>query len=200
MARKGGEKLNKISAFKILSILLVISLVSVVSYSYGASKIQVGDGHKDPSVSYNVYVFKDGIEIDEAGNTITDIGETWLRSWLGSAGADNTTARSAAQYISLSNDGSASAAWTELPTEIAADGFTRAVGDVVEWTNSGDAAFNVTKTFTASGTQELQTAGLQWDDLAESDNNLFAAADFTQTTFNSDDTLTITWVITVNAN
>jgi hypothetical protein len=74
------------------------------------------------------------------------------------------------------------------------------LGTVVAWENSGDRAFNVSKQFTATGTQQLQTAGLQWNDTPVSDNNLFASADFTQTTFNSADTLTITWVITVNAN
>jgi hypothetical protein len=147
-----------------------------------------------------MYVFKDGLLISESGNLITDLGEDWIRDWVGLAGAGNTTARSAAMYISLSNDASPSASWTKLPNEVAANGFTRAVGDVAEWDNSGDAAFNVTKTFTATGTQQLQCAGLNYLVTAESDNNLFAAAAFTQTTFNADDTLTITWSITINAN
>lgn len=198
--------MNKKTFAKLLSIMLVVSLCSFVAYSLGSNSsvgvapAQLTTGHRDPSVSYNVYVFKDGVQVAESGNTITDIGEDWICDWIGLAGADNTTARSAAQYISLSNDGSASAAWTVLPGEVNANGFTRAVGTVTPWVNGGDSAFNVTKTFTASDTQQLQTAGLNWDDVAESDNNLFAAADFTQTTFSSGDTLTITWVITVNAN
>jgi hypothetical protein len=132
-----------------------------------------------------------------SGNLITDIGELYVRNILG---FDNVTNHNATKWISLSNDGSPAVGWTELTTEVNANGFSRALGTVVAWENSGDRAFNVSKQFTATGTQQLQTAGLQWNDTPVSDNNLFAGADFTQTTFNSADTLTITWVITVNAN
>lgn len=190
---EGGEKLNKLT--KILTVTLIAALAFTIGYAVNPIAV-----HQNPSVSYNVQVFKDGIQISEAGNVITDIGEDWIADWIGLAGADNTTARSAAQWISLSNDASPDASWTKLTNEVAANGFTRALGDVAAWTNSGDSAFNVTKTFTATGTQQLQCAGLNWAETAESDNNLFACAAFTQTTFNSGDTLTITWSITINAN
>lgn len=204
-ARIGGEWLNKKTFAKVLSVLLMVSLCSFVAYSYGlgtnnSAAVDNGYQHKDPSVSYNVYVFKDGVQVAESGNTITNIGEQWIQSWAGLSGEGNTTSRNATQYISLSNDGSAAAAWTVLPGEVNANGFSRALGDVTGWINSGDYAYNVTKTFTGTGTQQLQTAGLNWAGVAGSDNNLFACADFTQTTFNAGDTLTITWVITVNAN
>jgi hypothetical protein len=131
-----------------------------------------------------------------SGNLITDIGENFAGN--ATFGLDGN---STSWAISLSNDGSSSAAWTELPTEVAANGFSRAVGENVgPWANSGDWAMNITHTFTASGSQQLQTAGLQWSTTGESDNNLFAAADFPQTPFEASDTLTVTWVITVNAN
>lgn len=156
--------------------------------------------HKNPQIQWNVYAFSDGILIGEAaGNLITDIGEAWLRDWAGSS-AGNTTSRDGARYISLTNTGSPAADWTKLNSEVTANGFDRNEGTVTWWTNSGDAAFNVTKTFTATGTQQLQTAGLNWVATDDSDNNLFAAATFTQTTFNAGDTLTITWVITFDAN
>jgi hypothetical protein len=116
------------------------------------------------------------------------------------SGAANTTSRNATQWISLSNVGTPLQTWTVLTTEVDANGFDRQLGTVVAWTNAGDSAFNVTKTFTATGTQQLQTAGLNWNGQSLSDNNLFACAAFTQTTFNSGDTLTITWTITVDAN
>lgn len=159
--------------------------------------------HKNPSITANVEITENVGGLSStlySGNVITDIGETYVASWLGSCGSGNTTARNATQWISLSNDGSAADTWTEHPNEVAANNFTRALGTVATWTNSGDDAFNVTYTFMASGTQQLQTAGLHWSGVSDSNNNLFAVADFTQTTFNSGDTLTIKWSITVNAN
>ncbi len=97
---------------KLFAIVLTIALVcSFTSFTLGYMVEAPTAEHWNPTVSYNVFVLKDGVQIAESGNTITDIGETWLRSWVGLCGEDNTTARSAAQYISLSNDGSASAAW-----------------------------------------------------------------------------------------
>lgn len=188
----GGEKTNK-------KTLAVVSLVFILGFTIGVA-VNPLRMHFDPKVNVEMYITKgEGTGVSTtltSGNLITDIGENFAGNATFGLDANSTS-----WAISLSNDGSASAAWTELPVEIAANGFTRAVGaNVGPFDNSGDWALNVTHTFTCTGTQQLQTAGLQWDDTASSDNNLFAAADFTQTTFNADDTLTVTWVITFNAN
>ena len=133
----------------------------------------------------------------ESGNLITNIGEQYVRNIIG---FDNVTNNNATKWISLSNVGSPLVTWTELDTEVNANGFSRALGTVAAWANGTDFAYNVSNKFTASGSQQLQTAGLQWNDTPVSDNNLFAAATFTQTTFASGDNLTITWVITWDAN
>lgn len=155
--------------------------------------------HFDPKVNVYMEVVKgEGAGATAtlySGNLITDIGENYTRDACLTLDGNTTE-----WAISLSNVGNPLVSWTELDTEVAANGFTRAAGDVVVWTNGGDSAFNVTHTFTASGTQQLQTAGLNWDDTAESDGNLFAAATFTQTTFEASDTLTVKWIITFNAN
>lgn len=173
--------------------------IAVLAFSIGALASPTIQKHFDPSVNVYMTIHKGEAAGTTAtlssGNLITDIGEYFAGN--ATFGLD---ANATAWAISLSNDGSAAAAWTELPTEVAANGFSRAQGENVVWSNSGDWAMNVTWTFTASGTQQLQTAGLQWSTTGESDNNLFAAADFTQTTFEASDTLTVTWVITFNAN
>lgn len=179
---------------------IILLVTSIMMFSLGLTIAPTFLDHKNPQVQWNVYVLKDGVQIGEAaGNLITNIGETWLRDWAGSS-AGNTTSRDGARYISLCNTASPDATWTKLTSEVTANGFDRAEGTVAWWTNSNDAAFNVTKTFTATGTQQLQTAGLNWVATDDSDNNLFAAAAFTQTTFNNGDTLTITWTITFDAN
>lgn len=179
--------------------ILAAVLIAVLAFSIGYLANPIYQ-HFDPKVNVKMYITKGegpGASATlQSGNLITDIGETFI----GEAAILGTDAN-ATWAISLSNDGSSSAAWTELPVEVAANGFSRAAAEEsAVWSNGGDWAINYTYTFTASGTQQLQTAGLQWDDTGESDLNLFAAADFTQTTFESSDTLTVTWVITVNAN
>lgn len=173
------------------------ALTAILAFSLGFA-LQNYAVHHNPQVNVYMEIVKgegSGVSATLAsGNLITDIGENFIGNCTLGLESNGTWA------ISLSNVGSPLAAWTELDTEVNANGFTRAEGTVTVWSNSGDYAFNVTKTFTASGTQQLQTAGLQWDDTAESDNNLLAAATFTQTTFEASDTLTVTWVVTFNAN
>jgi len=182
---------------------VAVMLIATLAFSLGLviSNVSV---HFNPQVNVYMEITKGEASGATAtlasGNLITDIGENYIRDNVASDGVTFTNETVAVWSISLSNVGSPSASWTELDTEVAANGFERATGTVAGWVNGGDCAFNVTKTFTASGTQQLQTAGLQWDDTGESDNNLFAAATFTQTTFATSDTLTVTWVITFNAN
>lgn len=179
--------------------LVVIMCIMFASGFFFASSIQ--EIHKNPKINYNVIVLKDGTQIgDYQGNTITDIGETFIRDWTGLAGSGNTTSRTAVQYISLSNDASPLQTWTKLPNEVASNGFDRQLATVVGWTNAGDSAWNLTKDFTCTGTQTLQTAGAQWSATGSSDGNLFACASFTQTAFSAGDHLTIIWVFTIDAN
>lgn len=183
---------------QIVGILLVTVLCSTF-FGYSL-KMELGTGHVDPKAKANVYIFAEtskGTILLNPGNQIQDIGDSYVASWTGLCGTGNTTARNATQWISLSNSALPAQSATQLTSEIAANGFTRAIGTVSAlWLNGADYAFNVTKTFTATGTQQLQVAGLQWSGVASSDGNLFAAASFTQTTFNTNDNLTITWSIT----
>ena len=154
--------------------------------------------HRSPKMSLNVFVFKETAEGKEtlaSGNVITDIGEDFVRDDLSAGGTVNAT-----KWISLSNDASPVQTWTKLPNELAASGFTRALGSVTQWTSGTDYAYNVTKKFTATGAVTAQCAGLQWAVTASSDNNLFACAAFTQTTFAANDNCTIVWMIVIDAN
>jgi len=174
---------------------LTLTLIAVLAFSIGYLTNPLIQ-HFDPKVNVELYISENAgpSVLMYSGNLITDIGEYFIGNCT--IGLDSN----ATWAISLSNVGSPLAAWTELDTEVAANGFNRTAAQEVRWTNGGDWAINFTYTFTASGSQQLQTAGLQWDATEESDNNLLAAATFTQTTFESADTLTVTWVITVNAN
>lgn len=156
--------------------------------------------HRDPSVKANVYVFKEtpqGKDLIVSGNVITDIGERYVRNILG---FDNETAHNATKWISLGNS-TVGQAKTKLDTEATSTGFTRAVGSVVAWVNSGDYAYNVTKKFTATGNIQVNASGLQWSGVSNSDNNLFAVASLGGAqSFQNNWNCTIIWVITWNAN
>lgn len=125
-------------------------------------------------------------------NLITDIGADRLRGFLnGSVISGETIAN-----MSLSDDGSAaSAAWTELPVEIAANGLERATGTMA---NNGTGAFNITYTWTASASQDCQLIGTHWDDTGELDGNLFSALKFTQQTLLVNDELEAVYSVEIS--
>jgi len=179
----------------ILSVCLTSAWWSLDAWSFS---------HRDPTMRANVYVtiqqrFGTRQINQRVGNLITDIGERYVRNILG---WDNVTNNNATQWISLSNDATPLDTWTELPGEVDnTNGFGRAANDTcVAWMNGTDYAYNVTNTFQGTGTQQLQCAGLNWNGTLQSDENLFAAVSFTQTTFENGDNLTITWVITWDGN
>lgn len=153
----------EISKNKFIAILLVAIIVSSSAALYTKESVY---GHKDPSAKANVYIFAEkstGTELLSNGNQIQDIGDVFVTSLVGLAGTANTTSRNATQWISLSNSALPAKSATQLTSEIDANGFSRALGTVSAiWLNGADYAFNVTKTFTATGTQQLQVAGLQW--------------------------------------
>lgn len=127
-------------------------------------------------------------------NLITNLGANRLRGYLNGSDPGTTTIAN----LSLSNDaGVASAAWTELPVEIAANGLDRAtaVGGVV---NNGTGAFNITHTWTASASQSAQLIGTHWNSTDELDGNLFSALKFTQQNLLVNDQLKAVYSVTIS--
>ncbi len=186
---------KKVAVIYAVSMLLVFSITFASSY-YLFTPGSMKHGYASPSV--NLYLTMEtgmGIYDVPIGNVITDIGENQTRTRMSTADTYVAT-----KYISLSNDASADASWTKLPNEATTAGAGRATGDVVEWTNSGDAAFNVTATFNFSGDITLKAIGLHWSATPESDNNLFACANFAETAFANNWNMTATWVVTFDAN
>jgi len=195
---------------------LHLATVILLSFSlgFGATFVAVNypswfsQGHRDPQFSSNViFVFKDAsgvCEESESGNLITNIGETMVRNLLG---FNNISSYAPLKYISLGN-GTVATTLTKLTVEPTTNGFNRTEGTPVSWNNGTDSAFNVTVTFIVSGLGvgeyiSVQSAGLHWNETDESDNNMFACAYLTDSTyhqFTNGSTCTVTWVITVDAN
>jgi len=175
----------------------VIAAMAISALTIGAI-IGSGAGQvglvETPSFSGNLLVTvetESGITTHEVQNVVVTIGKTRVKDFLkdGTGGAENAT-----KYISLSNDASPAAGWTNLPNELDSDGLARVEGEV---TNVSTTEFTVDNKFTATGTVTVQCAGLNWG--AENDHStLWAAATFTQTALSENDNITITWTVTHN--
>ena len=125
-------------------------------------------------------------------NLITDIGANRIRGLLNGSIANPATIAN----LSLSDSvDSASAAWTELPAEIAANGLERATGTMA---NNGTGAFNITYTWTATASQDCQLIGTHWDETGELDGNLFSALDFAQQTLLVNDQLQAVYSVEIS--
>ena len=137
--------------------------------------------------------YRDGelLSQEYGAGILSNIGKDWIEQQLAASdGAEE------ALYCADSNDASApSAAWTELPNEIAANGLDRQAG---AYTSTGVGTWNVSVTKPVTGTQSTQLWGLHWDAADESDNNLLAI-DGTPAQKNCDDgdSLKETWQIAV---
>ena len=161
--------------------------------SSGAANTFTLDGY----VTVDAYHYDEATETyvlfyhDEGSNVITNIGKDWIEDQLGDSPATDP-----AKWISLSNDGSSLATWTQLPTELNNDnGMGRWVG---AYASTGVGVWTITYQFTATGAVTVQTTGLQWSVTLQNDNDLMAAKDFTQVTLANGDKLTVTWTLTLS--
>lgn len=136
---------------------------------------------------------------DEGSNVITVIGIDFIAKQLSGA----ASATDVAKWISLSNDTDdpPPAAWEQLggvsDTEITTLGMARTVGNYNH--TGGTNTYTVDAIFTATGAVTVQQTGLQWVATPGSDGDLMAANHFTSVDLTTDDTLTITWTITLSS-
>jgi hypothetical protein len=138
-----------------------------------------------------VSVTRDGQEIyhSEDHNLITSAGKDFIAAQVGGAGGTAT-----AQYIALTNTAITPAAGdTSLSGEISTNGLGRALGTYAH--TAGTNTFTISKTFTATGSQSAQAAGLF---TASSSGTMMAENTFTSVSLAANDQLTITWTITLS--
>lgn len=123
-------------------------------------------------------------------NVITTAGRDFLHS---QGYATSGIGSNGLNYIALSNDTlTETSASTTLSNEIAANGLTRAQGTVSHTT--GTNTTTVSKVFTATGSQAAQKAALF---TASSSGTMNHALAFTQRSLVTNDTLTLTFTITL---
>jgi hypothetical protein len=180
----GGEKTQKMKAVQTCGI--VVALLCAFLAGYLVAPVEQRGWRANVFVGYEL--FGGSTELS-THNVVTDIGEAQIRT-RGSTGATYV----AFSYISIGN-ATAGQTLTQLTTQ-----YARELGAVVDWTNAGDSAFNVTYMWTFSETVNLNCAGNHW--ASSGDGNMGAVAGFPSgaQTFNSGENLTVRWVWTVNAN
>lgn len=201
--RGGGEGLQmEISKTWIAITLTLCLLTGVSTYIFTQGP---GYRHTQPNLQANVYVLKESLGQRQdlsTPNVICNIGGQYVRNALafGNISGSGTNIINRTTCISMGN-ATVAATLTKLTTEATTANFTRvnASSTTVAWYNTTGNfyAFNVSYTFTASATLRLNAVGLHWDSTSDSDSNMFACAAITETTFNSGDTATLTWVITI---
>lgn len=92
---------------------------------------------------------------------------------------------------------------TDLTTELASSGLTRALGTVTiansttGGTGSSNAAVTITKAFSVTGSQTVTEAGLFNETAASGTDSMFARKLFTGVSVANGDTLTVTWTINI---
>ena len=123
--------------------------------------------------------------VSHHAGVLTTIGANWIEDQLGDSPSTDP-----AKWVSVSTSSSSpSAAWTQIPTEIASGGLTRAAGT---YASTGDGAWTITVTFTSTTDHtDVQLTGLQW--ASSGDNNLLASDVFTPVTLGNGDQLTVEW-------
>lgn len=138
-----------------------------------------------------VWVMKDVDDPETVLNVITNAGRIALHK----QGYDTTgLLTNGFNYIALSNDSlTETASSTTLSSEITTNGLARAQGTVTLPTGTGNVT-TIAKTFTATGTQSAQKAALF---TASSGGTMNHALSFTQRNLVTNDTLTITYSITL---
>ena len=131
--------------------------------------------HKDGTIFYDKWVH----------NLRTNAGINWQFGQMAGTTAAVCT------YIALSNDsGTPAATDTAVASEITTNGLARANGTASHTTNA--TSYTISYTFTATGSQSAQKAGLL---NASSSGTLCFENTFAQVSMASGDTLAVTWTV-----
>lgn len=124
-------------------------------------------------------------------NLVTNAGLNWLADIMGNTSTPAVNAQ--CNYIGLTNTAITPAAGdTTLSGEIVANGLSRAQGT---YTHSANATtYTIAKTFTATGAQSAQAGAVF---TAASSGTMCFEDTFTAASLQTNDTLTVTWTITI---
>ena len=178
----------------IVIVSLAIALVALSGYSL-MSMTPITTNYATTlgvEIHVDMYHYRDGVLLSHShhAGVLTTLGQDWIEDQLG-----DSPGTEAANYIALSNDaGAPSSAWTAIPNEITGNGLGRAAGTYV---NDGTGQWNITKTFSVTGTQSCQLTGLYW---ASTGDYLLCSDTFTPCAMEDGDSLEIIWSLSVTGS
>ncbi len=130
------------------------------------------------------------VSSERHAGVLTTIGKNWIEDQLGDSPSTDP-----AKWIAVDDTDASglSAASTQLTSELAASGLTRAVGT---YASTGDGVWTISKAFSVTGTVSAQTYSLQWVVTSQSDNNMLCYDTSTIKNCVNGDTLTVTFTLT----
>ena len=165
--------------------------------SWGLGRASCRISHKRPydyDAATELFLYREVDEPEVVWNVITNVGRVFLHT---QGYATTGIGANGLNYIALSNDTlTETATSTTLSTEIAANGLSRAQGAVVLPTGAGTQT-TVDKTFTCTtAPQAAQKSALFTASAAGTMNHALA---FTQRSLQVNDTLQVTFTITLGA-
>ncbi len=124
-------------------------------------------------------------------NLVTNAGLNWLADIMSNTSTPSVNAQ--CNYIGLTNTGiTPGASDTTLSGEIAVNGLSRAQATYAHTSNA--TTYTLAKTFTASGAQSAQAGAVF---TASSSGTMCFEDTFTSASLQTNDTLTVTWTITI---
>lgn len=123
---------------------------------------------------------------------LTNIGADWIEDQLG-----DTPSTDPAKWIAVDDSGigGLSASSTQLTSELAASGLTRAEGT---YASAGTGSWTITKAFSVTGTVTANAYSLQWSVTSQSDNNMLCYDSSSDKNCINGDTLTVEWTVTIS--
>jgi hypothetical protein len=140
------------------------------------------------------------LDEEDYHNIITNAGRVGLHTYVYGTSSQRSSATPVVSnvglnYIGLTNDSGAPAASdTSLASELSGNGLTRAQGTVTLPTGSGNQT-TIAKTFTFTGASQAVQKTALFDD--PSAGRMIHEIQFTQRTLLTNDTLTVTFTLTV---
>lgn len=185
---------NTLAALAGLSLILT-GAVAVSTDYFETSLVEDMD---ESSVQWKneITVEKNGQEIAEFTNTLTDQGKNYIRSQLSDVGTDPGNESANITYISVGNGSTVQTGDTVLDKEVTCCGLERTSGSVTTF-SAGE--FQVKNTFTASAdVGTVNTTGLNYDG-SNGANTLVSGGSFSaDANLLTDDQLTVTHNITIS--
>lgn len=141
-------------------------------------------------IHLDMWHWRDGelLEYSHHAGTLTNIGADWIEDQLGDSPSTDP-----AKWIAVSNStDSPSAAWEVLPAEISGNGMSRAAGT---YASTGTGTWNETLTFSPTASGDCRLAGLYY---AAAGNFLLASDTFTVISYESGDSIQLTFMVSVS--